>query len=105
VAGGGFSFLVQSNCSINFFNVYRYHFLYVGNVFFYDFVENIFWDFSSSSIPVILRLGLFMVSQISWMFYDVRIALDLMFSFTDVSISSIVSFVPDTLSSSLVCCW
>ena len=46
-----------------------------------------------------------MVSQISWMFYDVRIALDLMFSFTDVSISSIVSFVPDTLSSSLVCCW
>jgi hypothetical protein len=43
-------------------------------------------------IPITLRLGLFMVSQISWMFY-VRSFLDLTFSLIDVSTSSIGFFL------------
>jgi hypothetical protein len=43
------------------------------------------WE-SSSSIPIIFRFGLFMVSQIFWMFC-VRNFLDLAFSLTGVSIS------------------
>ena len=53
--------------------------------------------------PIIVRLGLLMVSQISWMFC-VRNFLDLTFSLTDVSISSIVSSMPESLPA-LVSCW
>ncbi|KAL6054253.1 hypothetical protein STEG23_008469 [Scotinomys teguina] len=48
------------------------------------------WYSSPSSIPIIRRLGLFMVSQISWTFC-VMTFLDLVFSLTVESISSIVS--------------
>jgi hypothetical protein len=47
------------------------------------------WE-SSPSIPIILRLGLFIVSQISWMLYAMNF-LDLAFSLIDVLISSIIS--------------
>lgn len=54
-------------------------------------------------IPIILRFGLFTISQISWMFC-VRKFLDLTFSLTDVSISSIASSIPESLPS-LGFCW
>ena len=53
---------------------------------------------SPSSIPIILKFVLFIVSQISWMFC-VKNLLDLMFSLTNESISSIVSSAPEILSS------
>jgi hypothetical protein len=53
---------------------------------------------SPSSIPIIHRLDLFMVSQIFWMFC-VRNFLDLTFSLAGVSISSIISSTPESLSS------
>lgn len=56
------------------------------------------WVSSPSSIPIIFRLGLFMVSQISWK-CCVRIFPDLTFSLTEVSIPSIMSLVPEILSS------
>jgi hypothetical protein len=56
------------------------------------------WVSSSSSIPMILRFDLYIVSQISRMFC-VRTVLDLAFSLTDVSISSIISLLPQILSS------
>jgi hypothetical protein len=46
------------------------------------------WDSSPTSLPIILRFGLFMVSQGSRMFY-VRNFLDLTFSLIDVLISSV----------------
>ncbi|KAL6048962.1 hypothetical protein STEG23_028086 [Scotinomys teguina] len=47
------------------------------------------WYSSPSSIPIIHRLGLFMVSQISWTFCFMTF-LDLVFSLTDESVSSIL---------------
>ena len=66
------------------------------NYFLYD----TFWTFESSpsSIPSILRFGVFIVSKIYWMFY-VRIFLALAFFWTDVSISSMVSSTPKIYSS------
>jgi hypothetical protein len=54
------------------------------------------WDSSPPSIP--RRLGLFMISQISWLFC-VRNFLTLTFSLTDVSVSSTVSSILEMLSS------
>ena len=43
------------------------------------------WEFSPSSTHIVLRLGLFVVSQVSWMFC-IRNSLDLIFYLTTVSI-------------------
>ncbi|KAL6045008.1 hypothetical protein STEG23_012821 [Scotinomys teguina] len=59
------------------------------------------WYSSPSSIPITQKLGLFMVSQISWTFC-VMTFLDLLFTLTDESISSIVFFIfPSKASSSI----
>lgn len=58
------------------------------------------WNFLPSYIPIILRLGLFIVSQILWRFC-VRNFLDLTFSLTDISILSVVSSMPEILPSLL----
>ena len=50
------------------------------------------WELSPSSSPIILRFGLFIVSQISWMF-RVRNFLHLAFSLIYVSIPSMVSSI------------
>ena len=52
------------------------------------------WTYSPSSIPIILRFDLFMVSHISWIFciFWVKLLLNLMLSLTDQSISSISLF-------------
>jgi hypothetical protein len=55
-------------------------------------------DSSPSSIPIILRLGLLMVSQISWIFC-VRNFLDITFSLTGVSISFVIPSMTEILSS------
>jgi hypothetical protein len=54
------------------------------------------WE-SSFSIPIFCRSGLFIVSQFSWMFC-IRNFLEI-FSLTDVSVSSIVSSMPEILFS------
>jgi hypothetical protein len=58
-------------------------------IFFYDFVQNIFWIFNlgifSFFYSYSLGFDVFIVSQISWMFY-VRNFLDLVFSLTYVLI-------------------
>lgn len=67
----------------------------------YDFVEKVFWALvlgTFFSIPIIIWFGLFIVFQISSMFY-VKNSLDFSFSFTDLLISSIISYTPDILSS------
>ena len=67
---GGLSFLVHSIwCSISFLYVYKHVFIQVREFFFYNLVEDIFWALSweSSSIPIILRFDLFIVSQFSQM--------------------------------------
>uniref|UniRef100_A0A8C6MR47 Uncharacterized protein n=1 Tax=Mus spicilegus TaxID=10103 RepID=A0A8C6MR47_MUSSI len=59
------------------------------------------WESSLSSIAIILRFGLFILSWISWMFW-VRSFLLFAFSFTVVSIFSMVSMIisaPEILSS------
>jgi hypothetical protein len=48
------------------------------------------WESFSSSIPVIFRFALFIMSQISWMFYIINF-LDFVFSLPDILISSIMS--------------
>jgi hypothetical protein len=61
------------------------------------------WDMSPSSIPIILKLGLFI--QIFCMFC-VRNFLDLTFSLTDVSISPIFFlFLRCSLPSQVFCWW
>jgi len=57
------------------------------------------WVSSLSSIPVIFRFGLFIVPHISWMLCARVFFLDLTFSLTKVSISSIISSMPDILLS------
>ena len=43
---GRFPFLVQSVwCSVSFLDIYRHLFLRIREIFFYDFVEDIFWAF------------------------------------------------------------
>jgi hypothetical protein len=71
--------------------VYGHLFLQVREVFFYNFVEDITgplsWESSCSSIPIILRFGLLLVSWISWMFW-VKSFLHFTFSLTVVSMFS-----------------
>jgi hypothetical protein len=55
------------------------------------------WDSSPSSIPIILRFHLFIVSSTFWIFW-VRSFLHFAFSLTDMSIFSISS-IPEILSS------
>jgi hypothetical protein len=55
------------------------------------------WESSFSSIPIILRFCLLIVSWISWMFW-VRSFLHFAFSFTVVSMASMVSSAPEILS-------
>ena len=55
-------------------------------------------SWKSSSIPVFLRLGLLIVSWISWMFW-VRIFLHFALSLTAMSMFSMVSSAPKILSS------
>jgi hypothetical protein len=52
------------------------------------------WESSFSSIPIILRFGLIIVSWISWMFW-VRSLLHFTFSLTVVSMFSMVSSTPE----------
>ena len=56
------------------------------------------WESSLSSIPIILRFGLHIVSWISWMFW-VRGFLLFAFSLTVVSMLSMVTSAPEILSS------
>ena len=56
------------------------------------------WEFSLSSIPIILRFGLLIMSLISWVFW-VRNFLHFAFSLTVVSMFSMVSAVSEILSS------
>ena len=56
------------------------------------------WESSLSSIPMILRLGLLIVSWISWMFW-VRIFLHFAFPLIVVLIFSMESSAPEILSS------
>jgi hypothetical protein len=56
------------------------------------------WESSLSSIPIILRFGLLIVSWISWMFW-VRSLFIFVFSLTAVSMFSMVSSGPEILSS------
>jgi hypothetical protein len=56
------------------------------------------WDPLPSSIPVILRFNHFVVSRISWIFW-VRSFSYFVFSLTDESIPSMVSSMPEILSS------
>jgi hypothetical protein len=56
------------------------------------------WESSPSSIPIISRFGLFIVSQVPWMFW-VRNFLHLTLPLPDVSISSMASSVTELLSS------
>lgn len=64
---------MQSNWySVSFLYVYRNLFLLVGEIFFYDFAENIFWSLKLRLFILFYfyysSLGLFTVSQIFWMF-------------------------------------
>lgn len=54
------------------------------------------WVYSASSVPVILTLGLVIVSHISWIF-NTRIILDLTFCLFKVSISPIISSIAESL--------
>jgi hypothetical protein len=56
------------------------------------------WESSLSSISIILRFGLLIVSWISWMF-TVKSFLHFAFSFIVVSMFSMVSSAPEILSS------
>ena len=71
-------------------------------VFLYNYLKMfagpLSWEFSLSSIPVILKLILCIVSWISWMFW-VRSFLLFVFSLTNVSMSSVVSSMPKILYS------
>ena len=77
-------------------------FLEIGKVSLYDFSKYIFcaltWTSFLFSIDIILRFGLFMGFYISWIFCA-KSYLDLMFSLTDESVSSIVSSALEILSS------
>jgi hypothetical protein len=54
------------------------------------------WKSSFSSIPIMLRFGLLIVSWISWMFW-VRIFLHISFLLIVVSMFSMVSSAPEIL--------
>jgi hypothetical protein len=56
------------------------------------------WKFSFSSIPIILKFGLLIVSWISWIFWF-NIFLRFAFSLIVVSMFSVVSSAPEILSS------
>lgn len=77
----GFSFLVQSVwCSLNFQYLYRYLFLQVreiSSMILLMFSGHLSWDSLPSSIPIIFRFDLFIVSQISWIFFSLREAVSL----------------------------
>lgn len=63
------------------------------------FSEFLSWD-SPPSNPILLRVCLFMVCVIYWMFcVNFFFFLDLTFSLTNGSVSSILSFTPESLSS------
>ena len=89
-------------CSIDFLYLYCHFFLKVGEIFFYDIVKicsgHLIWESLFSSVLIILRFGLFLVSWISWILW-VRRLLCFEFSLTVVSISSTVYFTLDILYS------
>ena len=103
-----FSFLVLSNwCSTSFLYVCRHLFLQPGEVF-QDFVENVFWMLSLGVSPFFY----FYYSQVKLShgasdFLDafVRKLLDFTFSLTGASISSIMSSMPEVLSSIFYIVW
>ena len=61
------------------------------------------WDYSLSSIPIILGFGHFNVSLFTWMFC-IRSFLHFVFSLNVFSMLSMVSFTPEIFSLSLVFC-
>jgi hypothetical protein len=62
------------------------------------FTDPLSWKSSFLSIPIILGFGLLIVSWISWMFWD-RLFLHFAFSLIVVSVFSVVSSIPEILSS------
>ena len=62
------------------------------------FTDPLSWKSSFLSIPIILGFGLLVVSWISWMFWD-RLFLHFAFSLIVVSVFSVVSSIPEILSS------
>jgi hypothetical protein len=99
----GISFLVHSTwCFVRFLYLGRkLHFkLEKFSSMIFVSVPLICFFFSTSSISIILRFALFIVSQISWMF-NARTSLDLTFALIEVSMSSIMSSMPEILSSLL----
>jgi hypothetical protein len=64
------------------------------------FSGSLSWIFFS--FPIILKIGLFMVSHISWL-SCVRNILDLTFYFTDVSITSVPKILPGLIFSWCCC--
>ena len=103
---GGISFLVQFIwCSVGFLYVHGHLFLWVWEVFFYNFVKDIYWHSElgifALSVTIIHRFGLLIVSRILWMFW-VRSLLPFAFSLTAVSIFSMTSFAPEILSCNLL---
>jgi hypothetical protein len=77
-------------------------FFRLGKVLFYNFVEEVYWSLSweslLSSIHIILRFSLLIVSWIFWMFW-VRSFFCFAFSLTVISMFSMVSSAPEILSS------
>jgi hypothetical protein len=92
---GRISFLVQTIwSSVGYLYVHGHLFRLALKIF----TGPLSWESSLSSIPIILRFGLFIVSWIFWMFW-VRRFLHFTFSLTVVSMFSMVSSVPEILSS------
>jgi hypothetical protein len=79
---------------ISFFKLGKFSFIILLKIF----TGPLSWESSLSSIPINIRFGLCIVSWISWMFW-VRSLLHFAFSLTAVSMFSLVSSVPEVLSS------
>ena len=77
---------------ISFFRVGKF-----SSILLKIFTGPLSWESSLSSIPIIFRFGLLIVSWISWMFW-LRSFLSFVFSLTVVSMFSMVSSAPEILS-------
>ena len=100
----GISFLVWSPvCSffknIPFFRLEKFSSIILLKIF----TGPLSWKSLLSSIPIILRFGLLIVSLISWMFW-VRTFLHFAFSLTVVSLFSMISSSSEILLSFVFCC-
>jgi hypothetical protein len=98
---GGISFLVESIWSFVGFLYVHGHLFRLGKfsstILWKIFTGPLSWESSLSSISTILKFCLLIVSWISWMFW-IRSFLLSAFSFTVVSMFSMVSYAPEILS-------